>query len=80
MAKIRETYVDPDVGPAPDPLVIERPRRAGGRGFRWGLLLGGALIAATLIAVAYSQGSFGQAFAITQAALTSNELSDTATN
>jgi len=61
MAEIRETHVERDEdGRVTDTKVrIERPRRGGG--FGWGALLGVVLIAAVIMAFAYSQGSFQQA-------------------
>lgn len=63
MPEIRETHVERDAeGRVVDTKVtIDRPRRRGGGGFGWGMLLGVILIAGAIIAFAYSQGSFQQA-------------------
>ena len=60
MAEIRETHIERDEdGRVVDTKVVER-RKSGG-GFGWGLVFGVVLIAAAVIAFAYSQGSFQQA-------------------
>lgn len=86
MAEIRETEVERDA----DGRVIgyrervsehvdEDRKKRGGGGFGWGLILGVLLIAAAIIAFAYSQGGFQQAgVEADQAAAQLEEQTDTA--
>jgi hypothetical protein len=62
MEEIRQTHVERDAdGRVSDTkVVVDRPKRKRG-GFGWGMLLGVLIIAAGVIAFAYSQGSFQQA-------------------
>lgn len=78
MAKVREMDIERD----DDGHVVgrrETVRRSGG-GFGWGVVFGGLLVIAGIVAFSYSQGSFRHAGAETDrvAAQTQQQLAQTA--